>query len=120
DGLARGVQRHDVGALDHDIGRGEVDTRGANGVDRQERDVPRALLQRVDYLAGGIEGDEFDRDRETLGELARKLRRDPARLSARRVLLRQHDIAAVDRRAQLTARRELGDDVAWNILSHGV
>src|SRR5262249_60416539 len=102
DGLERRVRRYDVGALDQDIGRGEVDARGAHRIDRQERDVPGALLHRVEYFAGGIEGDEFDRDGEALGQFARKLGRDPARLTGRRVLLRQHGIAAVDRRARLT------------------
>src|SRR5262249_49155244 len=74
DGLERRVRRYDVGALDHDIGRGEVDAGGAHRVDRQERDIPGALLQRVEYFAGGIEGDEFDRDGEALGQLARELR----------------------------------------------
>src|SRR5262245_65275676 len=51
DGLERRVHGHDVGALDHDIGRGEVDARGAHGVDRQERDVPGALLRSEEHTS---------------------------------------------------------------------
>jgi hypothetical protein len=86
-------------------------------IDRQKGDVPAA--QRVEYLAGGVEGDEFDCHAQPLGDFARKLRRNPARLAACRVLLRQHAIAEIDGRAQLTGGRELGDDIARNVVGHG-
>src|SRR5207302_5511056 len=56
-------------------------------------------------LAGGIEACELARYAEAFRELARELGRDAARRVGR--ALRQHDVAEVDRGAQLPGRRQI-------------
>ena len=65
------------------------------------------VLRRVEHLAGGLEGDELDRHAEPPPEFAREVDRDALGLASGFVLLRQHRIAEVDRRAQLAAGREV-------------
>ena len=48
--------------------------------------VPGPGLERLEYLAGGIEGDELNRHAETPAELAREVDGDAARLAVGRVL----------------------------------
>ena len=74
---------HHVGALDDDVGRGEFDHGGAHRLDRDKGDIPGPAAGRVEYLAGGIVGDEFDANAQPPAELAREIGRDALGLAGR-------------------------------------
>src|SRR6185437_1813461 len=99
--LERRVLAHHVGALDDDVGRGEIDDGRAHRFDRDEADVPFTLAGGIEYLAGGVIGNEFDRYAEPLAQFAREIGRDALGLAGGFVLLRENRIAEVDRRPQL-------------------
>ncbi len=61
----------------------------------------------VEHLAGGVIGDEFDRNAEPLAKFARQIGRDALGLAGGFVLLRQHAVAEIDGGAQFAGRGEV-------------
>ena len=102
---------NEVAALDQDIGRGERDVGAAQRVDGEEADVGALLRDRLDRLAGGVDGQQLDGDAEAPAELLRQVDRDAARGAGRRVAAGEDRIAEVDGGAQRSGRREAGDDL---------
>ncbi len=117
DALQRRALRHHVVAFDQNIGRGEGDLGGTHRLDREERDVPAASLERLEHLAGSVVGRHLQLDTEPLGELAREINGDAAR-RLRRPLC-QHDVAEVDGGTQLAGGGEVLHDIGGD-RAHGV
>ena len=112
DRLERRVVAHHVGALDDDIGRAELDDRGADRLDRDKGDVPVAAARVVEHLAGGVVGYQLDRNAQPPPEFVREVGRDAFDLSGGFVLLRQYRIAEIDRGAQLSDGRQFLERVS--------
>ena len=101
------VLRHHVRAFDVHVGVGEFDVGRARRVDREEADVPRALLHRVRELAGGLERHEAYRYADPTRELAGQRRTDAARIAAVRIPLCDDRIAEIDAGTQDSGWRKL-------------
>ena len=78
DRLDRRVRRHEIAALDDDVGVGEFDVLGPLRIARDEGDVPAVARRIGGHLAGRLVGTELERHAEPPGELARKIDRDAA------------------------------------------
>ena len=87
-------------------------------VDGEEADVGVAAGDRVDRLAGGVEGDRLELDAEPGGEFGGDVDRHAGRLARAGVDVGQQRIAEVDGGAQHAGGSEGGDDV--RIEAHGV
>src|SRR5690606_28300813 len=64
-----------------------------------------------EHLAGGVEGDEVERQAEPAGQFAREIGGDSARLAGPRVFLGQDRIAEIDRGAEPAGGRERLENV---------
>ena len=62
---------NEVAALDQDIRRSERDVGAAQRVDGEEADVGALARDRIDRLAGGVDGQQLDGDAEAPAELQR-------------------------------------------------
>jgi hypothetical protein len=81
-----GVGGHQIGEVPLHIGRGEIDDRGARGVDYEKCDVARAGLEAFDDLTRRRIFNRHDGNPETRCQRAGELHGHPSDLAGRRVL----------------------------------
>ena len=109
---------HHVRAFDDHVGAGEVDVGAAHRIDRQEDDIQLALLDASVTLPAASNTVNAIGTPSRLASSRARSHRYAARLAGRRVLLRQHGVAEIDRHAQLAGRSKRRDRVAWSIVCH--
>ena len=114
----RRTRWNEVACLDLQIRWAEDDLVRARGLVAEESHIPGSGLHRIGQLSGRLEGNELDRNAETLAELPSQIHRDAAILPSGTLLVDEQEILHVDAHAQFPRRRQFRARGGGNLGRH--